>query len=132
MNKKISLLMAYVFVIGQVFAPVAANAQTNTASAKVVVSDDLQAQRAGKSSQETSLYQGADENEALNKRVSVNINNITAKKYKNIDTLNINALLFLFSISLFTTSVFFPVNSSSVLISYNLHNGAILSKSGVV
>lgn len=76
MNKKIALLMAYVFVIGQVFAPVAANAQTKTSSAKVVVSDDLQAQRAGKSSQETSLYQGADENEALNKRVSVNINNM--------------------------------------------------------
>lgn len=75
MNKKIALLMAYVFVIGQVFAPVAVNAQTNSSgSAKVVVSDDLQAAKAGKS--ETSLYQGADENEALDKRVSVNVNNM--------------------------------------------------------
>ncbi len=77
MNKKIALLMAYVFVIGQVFAPVAVNAQTNSSgSAKVVVSDDLQAAKAGKSSQETSLYQGAEENEALDKRVSVNVNNM--------------------------------------------------------
>ncbi len=77
MNKKIALLMAYVFVVGQIFAPVAVNAQTNTSgSAKVVVSDDLQAQNAGKSSQEASLYQGAEDNEALNKRVSVNVNNM--------------------------------------------------------
>ena len=77
MNKKIAQLMAFVFVAGQILAPLAANAQANTSgAAKVVVSDDLQAQRAGKSSQETSLYQGADENEALNKRVSVNVNNM--------------------------------------------------------
>lgn len=76
MNKKIALFVAYVFVLGQVFVPAVANAQDNTPNAKVVVSNDLQAQRASKSSQETSLYQGADDNEALNKRVSVNVNNM--------------------------------------------------------
>ncbi len=76
MNKKIALFVAYVFVFGQVLAPVAANAQDNTSDAKVVVSNDLQAQKANKSSQETSLYQGADDNEALNRRVSVNVNNM--------------------------------------------------------
>lgn len=76
MNKKIALLMAYVFVCGQVFAPVAF-AQTNTSgAAKVVVSDDLQAQRASRSGQESSLYADMDDNEALNKRVSVNVNNM--------------------------------------------------------
>lgn len=75
MNKKIALLMAYVFVCGQVFAPVAF-AQTNTSGAKVVVSDDLQAQRASRSGQESSLYADMDDNEALNKRVSVNVNNM--------------------------------------------------------
>ena len=59
MNKKIALFVAYAFVLGQVFTPAIANAQSdNTSNAKVVVSDDLQAQRAGKSSQETScVYQ---------------------------------------------------------------------------
>jgi len=76
MNKKIALLMAYVFVCGQVFAPVAF-AQTNTSgAAKVVVADDLQAQKASRSGQESSLYADMDENEALNKRVSVNVNNM--------------------------------------------------------
>ena len=77
MNKKIALLVACVFVTGQLFAPIAANAQNNTSSqAKVVVSNDLQAANAGKSAQETSLYQSMDDNEALNKRVSVNVNNM--------------------------------------------------------
>ena len=76
MNKKIALLMACVFAAGQIFAPLAVNAQETSTSAKVVVSDDLQAQRAGRSGQEASLYSGADENEALNKRVSVNVNNM--------------------------------------------------------
>ncbi len=75
MNKKIALFVAYVFVFGLV-APVVANAQDNTSDAKVVLSNDLQAQRAGKSSQETSLYEGAEDNEALSKRVSVNVNNM--------------------------------------------------------
>lgn len=77
MNKKIALLVASVFVLGLVFAPVMANAQKTVASqAKVVVADDLQASDAGKSIQETSLYQSLDDNEALNKRVSVNVNNM--------------------------------------------------------
>lgn len=77
MNNKIALLVAYVFVVGQVFAPVAANAQNNTYdTAKVVVSDDLQGQKTSKSGQETSLYSDVDDNEALNKRVSVNVNNM--------------------------------------------------------
>ena len=77
MNRKIALFVAYAFVLGQVFTPAIANAQSDeTSNAKVVVSDDLQAQRAGRSSQETSLYQGADDNEALSKRVSVNVNNM--------------------------------------------------------
>ena len=77
MNKKIAQLMAFVFVAGQILAPLAANAQANTSgSAKVVVSDDLQAQRAGKSGQESSLYADIEDNEAINKRVSVNVNNM--------------------------------------------------------
>ena len=77
MNRKIALLVAYVFVGGQIFAPIAANAQNNASSqTQVVVSNDLQAQNAGRSGQETSLYQGTDENEALSKRVSVNVNNM--------------------------------------------------------
>lgn len=75
MNKKIAQLMALVFVAGQIFAPLAANAQANTSDAtKVVVADDLQAQRSGKS--ESSLYADMEDNEALNKRVSVNVNNM--------------------------------------------------------
>ena len=76
MNKKIALLVAFVFVAGQIFAPVAANAQNNASQAKVVVADDLQATNAGKSIQDTSLYNTLDDNEALNKRVSVNVNNM--------------------------------------------------------
>ena len=77
MNKKIALFMAYAFAFGQVFAPALASAQGNdTSNANVVMSNDLQAQSAGRSSQETSLYQMADDNEALNKRVSVNVNNM--------------------------------------------------------
>ena len=42
MNKKIALFVAYAFVLGQVFTPAIANAQSdNTSNAKVVVSDDL-------------------------------------------------------------------------------------------
>ena len=76
MNKKIALLVANIFVLGQIFAPVAANAQNNASQAKVVVADDLQVSNTGKSIQETSLYQTLDDNEALNKRVSVNVNNM--------------------------------------------------------
>ena len=76
MNNKIALLVAYAFVFGQIFAPAVANAQDTTSNVKVAVSNDLQAQNASKSSQEASLYPMADDNEALNKRVSVNVNNM--------------------------------------------------------
>ena len=77
MNNKTALLVTYVFTIG-LFAPVFANAQDNTAKpAKVVVSDDLQTSKASKSNKETSLYQSDNENDALNKRVSVNVNNMS-------------------------------------------------------